>query len=319
VESKVDKNKGTIATVLVEKGTLKTGDIVLADKSFGYVRTLSNDKGEVVSEAVPSVPVEITGLDNAPNAGSIFHVVENEKLARDIINHRVMEERKRVEALNVKKDADNFFAKKGDKKELNVIIKADVNGSAEAIVGTLEKIKTDEVDIKFLHSGVGGITESDVTLAMTTNATILAFNVRPTSQAKELAKRENVEILYYSVIYNLVDDIKALIGGLLSPIIKEKFLGIAEIRDVFNVSKIGKVAGCMVTEGIIKRGASVRLLRNNIVIHEGSLKTLKRFKDDVKEVREGYECGAAFEKYDDIRANDKIEAFELEEIARTVE
>jgi len=318
LESKIDKGRGTVASILVQRGTMRTGDIVIAGGAYGKVRALINDRGQNIESAGPSVPVEVLGLDSVPDAGDEFAVVENEKTARDITEYR-RSRQKQLQRLATTKTLDQLFASQdGKAKDLALIIKADVQGSAEAISGSLQKLSGDEVNVRVISSSVGGITESDVTLAQTTGAIIIAFNVRAGVQAKELAQREKIDIRYYSIIYEVVDDVKAAISGMLSPTLRENFLGYARIQQVFEVSKIGKVAGCMVTEGVIKRGCKVRLLRDNVVIHEGSLKTLKRFKDDVKEVKSGMECGMAFENYEDIRENDQIECFEVEEVARTV-
>ncbi len=317
VESRLDQGRGVVATLLVQKGTLKVGDIVVAGASYGRVRTLTDDKGRSIKEAGPGMPIEIQGLSLAPDAGDVFSAVENEKTARDIAEYRErMIREQQTRNLNAR-TAETMFGT-GPNKELALIIKGDVQGSVEAIAGSVTKYASDEVAVKILHTGVGAISESDVTLAKATGALIIGFNVRAQPKAKEMAAREKSDLRYYSVIYDVVDDVKALIGGLLSPIAKENFLGYAEIRQVFNVTKAGKVAGCYVTEGMIKRGAKVRLLRDNVVIHEGTLKTLKRFKDEVKEVKSGFECGMAFENYDDIREGDMIEAFEIEQVARTV-
>ncbi len=319
IEAKIDRGRGVVATVLIQRGTLQVGDIVVAGASYGKVRAIADDKGRTVTEAVPSLPVEILGLLQVPEAGDEFAVVENEKTARDITEYRQQRNRTAMNLLATKSVDSLFAASSGSKaKELAVIIKSDVQGSAEALVQSMQKFTSEEVTVRVLHSGVGAITESDVTLANATGALIIGFNVRATAQARDMAGRDKVNIRYYSIIYDVVEDIKAALSGLLSPTLKENFLGYAEIRDVFNLSKSGKVAGCMVTEGVVKRGAKVRLLRDNVVIHNGTLKTLKRFKDDVKEVTNGMECGMAFENYDDIRKGDFIEAFEIEEVARTV-
>jgi translation initiation factor IF-2 len=319
IESKVDRGRGAVATLLVQRGTLRVGDLIVAGGSYGRVRALVNDKGAAIDAAEPSVPVEVLGLDMPPEAGDEFAVVENEKAARDIVEYRREKEKKRV-SLASAKSVDQLFAIAGktSAKEFNVIVKSDVHGSAEAIVGSMNKFNGDEVKVRVLHSAVGAINESDITLAQATGAMLIAFNVRPTPKAKELAAAQKVEIRYYSIIYNVIDDIKAALSGLLSPERRENFIGYAEIREVFNITKYGKVAGCMITEGIVKRGAKVRLLRENVVIHEGTLKTLKRFKDEVKEVKAGFECGMAFENYEDIRAGDMIECFEIQEFAREV-
>jgi translation initiation factor IF-2 len=321
VEAKIDKNKGVVTTILVQKGTLKVGDIAIVGEASGKVRAMRNAAGHTLLSAGPSVPVEILGLDEAPEAGVEFHVIESEKQAREIKEYRQKHSRDIRASLKQKKGTleDLFIeAKNGGKKELNLIIKSDVQGSSEAIQGSLDKIENSEVSIKILHAAVGGISTSDISLAAASNAIILAFNVRPDASAKELAANNGSDIRYYSIIYDLIDDIKSILGGMLSPHIREEFLGYAEIRDVFNMSKYGKVAGCYVTEGTVKRGAGVRLLRDNVVIHQGKLKTLKRFKDDVKEVTTNFECGMAFENYEDLKIGDVIEAFELVEEARTL-
>ncbi|MDX2095503.1 MAG: translation initiation factor IF-2 [Alphaproteobacteria bacterium] len=320
IESRVDRGRGAVATLLIQSGTLRVGDLIVAGGSYGRVRALVNDKGIEVDAAGPSLPVEVLGLDSPPEAGDEFAVVENEKAARDITQYRREKEKKRV-SLASAKSVDQLFAIAGktSAREFSVIVKSDVHGSAEAIIGSMNKFNGDEVKVRVIHSGVGAINESDVTLAQATGAMLVAFNVRPTPKAKELATAQKVEIRYYSIIYNVIDDIKAALSGLLSPERRENFIGYAEIREVFNITKYGKVAGCMITEGIVKRGAKVRLLRENVVIHEGTLKTLKRFKDEVKEVKSGFECGMAFENYEDIRAGDMIECFEIQEFARTVE
>jgi translation initiation factor IF-2 len=320
VEARVDRGRGAVATLLIQRGTLKVGDIVVAGAAYGRVRALIIDKGTDMKEAGPSVPVEILGLDAAPEAGDEFAVVENEKQAREVTEYRREKEKKRLVVAGTK-SLDQLFAIAGKTaaKELPLIIKSDVQGSTEAIIGSLQKFLDDEVKVRVLLSGVGAISESDVTLAQATGAIIIGFNVRAMPKAKDLATAQKVDIRYYSIIYNLIDDIKAALSGLLTPELREDFIGYAEIREVFNITKAGKIAGCMVTDGVVKRGAKVRLLRDNVVIHEGTLKTLKRFKDEVKEVKAGFECGMAFENYEDIRAGDQIECFEVQSIARTVE
>ena len=320
IEAKLDKGRGPVATVLVQGGTLKTGDIFVAGAEWGRVRALVNDRGQNVKEATPSVPVEILGMQGVPNAGDEFAVVENEAKAREIAEFRQRKLRE-TQAIAVGSGSlEQMFSAiaAGQQKELAVVIKGDVHGSVEAIASSLTKLAedSDEVNLRVLHSGVGAINESDVTLAGSTGAMLVGFNVRANPQARELARRDNVDIRYYSIIYNLIDDVRGLLSGLLAPTLRETFLGNAEIREVFNITKVGKVAGCYVTEGEVRRGAKVRLLRDNVVIHEGSLKTLKRFKDEVKEVKNGFECGMAFENYDDIKTGDVIECFDVEEIAR---
>lgn len=319
VEAKIDRGRGVVATLLVQKGTLRVGDIVVAGATYGRVRAINDYLGRNLEEANPSLPVEILGLTQAPDAGDEFAVVENEKTARDITEYRSQRNRTANSLLGTKSLDSLFAASAGTQaKELPVIIKSDVQGSAEAISQSVQKFSGEEVSVRVLHSGVGAITESDITLAHATGALIIGFNVRATLQARDMAARDKVNIRYYSIIYDVVEDIKAALSGMLSPTLKENFLGYAEIREVFNLSKYGKIAGCMVTEGLVKRGAKVRLLRDNVVIHNGTLKTLRRFKDDVKEVTSGMECGMAFENYEDIRVSDMIEAYEIEEVARTV-
>jgi translation initiation factor IF-2 len=320
VEAKLDRGRGVVATVLVQKGTLAVGDIVVAGSEWGKVRALLDYNGQPIREAGPSMPVEILGLDGTPSAGDDFAVIESEARAREITSFRQKRARDaRVAATSRGTLADMFSRiQEGAAKELGVVVKADVQGSVEAISASIGKLGTDEVKTRVLHSAVGAITEGDVALAKASNGIIVGFNVRATAQARDIAKRDGVEIRYYSIIYNIIDDIKAALAGLLAPTLREKFLGNAEIRQVFDLSKYGKVAGCMVTEGMVKRGAKVRLLRDNVVIHEGTLKTLRRFKDEVREVQSGYECGMAFENYQDIRPGDVIEAFEIEEVARVL-
>ena len=318
VEARMEQGKGSVATVLIQRGTLKVGEIFIAGSEWGRVRAMSNAHGEQLDEAGPSVPVEILGLNGTPQAGDDFVVVDSESRAREVTEFRQRQERNKQAAAGGRGTLEQMFEKiqEGEAQTVPLVIKADVHGSAEAIVGALEKLSTDEVRVQVLHSGVGGINESDVTLARASNAVIVGFNVRANPQARDLAKRDGLDIRYYSVIYNLTDDIKALLSGLLAPTIRENFLGYAEVREVFNVSKVGKVAGCMITEGTVKRGAKVRLLRDDTVIHEGDLSQLKRFKDDAKEVQSGTECGMALANYQDIQVGDVIECFETEEVAR---
>jgi translation initiation factor IF-2 len=321
VESKLERGKGVVATVLVQKGTLKVGDHFVAGAEFGRVRALIDDRGNPLNEAGPSVPVEVLGFNGSPMAGDDFIITENENLAREVSEFRTRRNREAKTALSARGTMEQMFSKiaAGEIKELPLIVKSDVQGSMEAISGSLSKLSTEEVKANILHSAVGEITESDVTLAKASHAMIIGFNVRANPQAREAARRDGIEIRYYSIIYDVVDDVKAALSGLLAPTLREKYLGAATIRDIFTITKVGKIAGCMVTEGIVKRGAKVRLLRDNIVIHEGALKTLKRFKDEVKEVREGYECGIAFENYNDIKVDDAIECFEIEEITRVLD
>ena len=320
IEAKVDKGRGSLATLLVQRGTLRIGDIVVAGAAYGRVRAILNDKGQNIEIAGPALPVEILGLDSAPEAGDEFAVVESEKIARDISEYRAKKSREMRSAAKAQTLEQLFTAASGQKiKELPVIIKGDVQGSVEAIIGSITKYSGSEVAVRVLHSGVGAVTESDISLAQASGALIVAFNVRANNQARDLAKQEGVEVRLYSVIYNVVDDVKAALSGMLSPDKRETITGYARIDEVFNITKVGKVAGCVATEGVIKRGCKVRLLRDNVVIHDGALKTLKRFKDEVKEVKNGQECGMAFESYEDIRAGDMIEAYEVEEVARTVQ
>jgi translation initiation factor IF-2 len=320
IESKIDKNRGVVTTLLVQRGTLKVGDLVVAGGSYGKVRAIHDDKGRLLKEATPSMPVEILGLESACDAGEPFNVVITEKQARDITEYRHQKKLILKNSLNKRGSLEELFLRSGDGKikELPIIIKADVQGSIEAIAGSLQKFNGEEVKVKILHTAVGGITESDIALANASNAIILGFNVRANTQARQQAENESVDVRYYSIIYNLIDDIKAILSGMLSPVIREEYIGQAEIRKVYNITKFGKIAGSYVNSGHISRGAGVRLLRDNIVIHEGKLKTLRRFKDDVKEVAENFECGIAFENYEDIREGDKVEVFKIVEEARTL-
>jgi translation initiation factor IF-2 len=322
IEAKLERGRGSVATVLVQRGTLRVGDIFVAGCEWGRVRALINDRGQSVELAEPAAPVEVLGLNGTPMAGDEFAVLDNEARAREITEFRQRKKREAQVTATARGTLEQMFNRiqVGEAKELAIVIKGDVQGSIEAIGGALEKLAADstEVKVRLLFTGVGAINESDVTLANASKALIIGFNVRANPQAREMARRDGVEIRYYSVIYNVIDDVRAALVGMLSPVLRERFLGNATIREVFNITKVGKVAGCLVTEGIVKRGAGVRLLRDNVVIHTGSLKTLKRFKDEVKEVREGYECGMAFENYDNILAGDIIEAFEIEEVARAL-
>ncbi|MCP9482569.1 translation initiation factor IF-2 [Shimia sp. CNT1-13L.2] len=322
IEAQLDVGRGPVATVLVQKGTLKQGDIFVVGEQYGKVRALINDKGDRVQEAGPSVPVEVLGLNGTPEAGDVLNVTETEAQAREIAAYREQAAKDKRAAAGAATTLEQLMQKaKEDENvaELPILVKADVQGSAEAIVQAMEKIGNDEVRVRVLHSGVGAITETDVGLAEASGAPIMGFNVRANTPARNSANQKGVEIRYYSVIYDLVDDVKAAASGLLSAEIKENFIGYAQIKDVFKVSNVGKVAGCLVTEGVARRSAGVRLLRDNVVIHEGTLKTLKRFKDEVAEVQSGQECGMAFENYDDIRAGDVIEIFEREEVTRTLD
>ncbi len=317
IEAKMEKGRGSVATLLVQKGTLKIGDIIIAGKEWGHVRAMFNEHGHKIFEAGPAAPVEVLGLQGTPAAGDNFNMVESESQAKEITNYRIQKERDAKLVKSAKSAMEQMLdkIKSGESKYLPVIIKADVQGSIEAIEGTLNKLSNDEVSVQILHSAVGPISESDITLAKASNALIIGFNVRAIPQARDMARRDGVDIRYYSIIYDVADDVKKGLEGLLSPELREKLLGYAEIRNVFNITGVGKVAGCMVTEGIVKRGAKVRLLRDNVVIHDGSLGQLKRFKDDVKEVKDGYECGMSFENYNDIQVGDFIECYEIETIA----
>ncbi|MDJ0858081.1 MAG: translation initiation factor IF-2 [Dinoroseobacter sp.] len=322
IEAQLDVGRGPVATVLVQNGTLRRGDIFVVGEQWGKVRALINDKGDRVNEAGPSVPVEVLGLNGTPEAGDVLNVVETEAQAREIAAYREQAAKDKRAAAGAATTLDQLLAKaKADENvaELPILVKADVQGSAEAIGQAMEKIGNDEVRVRVLHSGVGAITESDIGLAEASNAPVIGFNVRANAPARNAAQQKGVEIRYYSVIYDLVDDVKAAASGLLSAEIRENFIGYAEIKEVFKVSGVGKVAGCLVTEGVARRSAGVRLLRDNVVIHEGTLKTLKRFKDEVKEVQSGQECGMAFENYDDIRPADVIEIFEREEVERSLD
>ncbi|SIS88267.1 translation initiation factor IF-2 [Paracoccus saliphilus] len=321
IEAQLDVGRGPVATVLVQNGTLKRGDIFVVGEQWGKVRALIDDQGKRVEEAGPSVPVEVLGLNGTPEAGDVLNVVETEAQAREIADYRTQQAKDKRAAAGAATTLEQLMAKaKADESvaELPVVVKADVQGSAEAIIQALEKLGNDEVRVRVIHHGVGAITESDITLAEASQTPVIGFNVRANAPARTSANQKGVEIRYYSVIYDLVDDIKAAASGLLSAEVRENFIGYAEIREVFKVTGVGKVAGCLVTEGIARRSAGVRLLRDSVVIHEGTLKTLKRFKDEVKEVQSGQECGMAFENYDDIRQGDVIEIFEREEVERSL-
>jgi len=321
IEAQLDVGRGPVATVLVQYGTLKQGDIFVVGEQWGKVRALVDDQGNRVNEAGPSVPVEVLGLNGTPEAGDVLNVVETEAQAREIADYREQAAKDKRAAAGAATTLEQLMANaKADENvsELPILVKADVQGSAEAIVQAMEKIGNEDVRVRVLHSGVGAITESDIGLAEASEAPVFGFNVRANAPARNAANQKGVEIRYYSVIYDLVDDVKAAASGLLSAEVRENFIGYAEIKEVFKVSNVGKVAGCLVTEGVARRSAGVRLLRDNVVIHEGTLKTLKRFKDEVAEVQSGQECGMAFENYDDIRAGDVIEIFEREEVERTL-
>ena len=318
IEAKIERGRGSVATVLVQRGTLNVGDVFVAGSEWGRVRAMVDERGDPIESAGPSVPVEVLGLNGTPMAGDDLVVVDTDGRAREIADFRQDKKRDLDIAASGRGTLEQMLSRiqEGEANQLPVVIKSDVQGSLEAITSSLGKLGTEEVEVRVLHSGVGGINESDVTLARATGAMIIGFNVRATPQPRQLAKRDSVEINYYAIIYNVVDDIRAGLSGMLAPTRREIFLGYAEIREVFNITKTGKVAGCMITEGQVKRGAKVRLLRDDVVIHDGMLKTLRRFKDEVREVKEGYECGMAFENYGDIQNGDRIECYEIEEVAR---
>jgi len=319
IEAKLDKGRGAVATMLVQRGKLSVGDIVVAGSEWARVRALINDKGDQVGSAGPSVPVETLGFSGVPEAGDRFAVVGNEARAREVTEYRQRTLRERTGGTGVTSLEQMMSQLKSSEiSRVPLVIKADVQGSVEAIVNAVEKLGTDEVSAQVLLSGAGGITESDITLAKASGAVIIGFNVRANKQAREAARSDGVEVRYYNVIYDLVDDVKAAMSGMLSPEIRETFLGNAEILEVFNITRVGKVAGCRVSEGTVERGAGVRLIRDHVVIHEGKLSTLKRFKDEVKDVQSGQECGMAFENYQDMRAGDIIECFRVEEITRSL-
>jgi translation initiation factor IF-2 len=322
IEAKLDRGRGPVATVLVQRGTLRVGDIIVAGAEMGRVRALISDQGENISEAGPSVPVEVLGFNGPPEAGDRLAVVENEARARQVTSYRAHQKRENAAASisGMRGSLEQMMSqlKTSGRKEFPLIVKADVQGSLEAILGSLEKLGTDEVAARILHAGVGGISESDVTLAEGFNAAIIGFSVRANKEAAAAAKRNGIEIRYYNIIYDLVDDIKKAMSGLLAPTLRETMLGNAQILEVFNISKVGKVAGCRVTDGTVERGANVRLIRDNVVVHEGKLSTLKRFKDEVKEVQSGQECGMAFENYGDMRVGDVIECYRVETIQRSL-
>jgi translation initiation factor IF-2 len=322
IEAKLDRGRGPVATVLVQRGTLRIGDIVVAGAEMGRVRALISDQGETIEEAGPSVPVEVLGFNGPPEAGDRLAVVENEARARQVTSYRAHQKRENAAASisGMRGSLEQMMSqlKTSGRKDFPLIVKADVQGSLEAILGSLDKLGTDEVAARILHAGVGGISESDVTLAEGFNAAIIGFNVRAHKEAAAAAKRNGIEIRYYNIIYDLVDDVKKAMSGLLAPTLRETMLGNALILEVFNISKVGKVAGCRVTDGTVERGAHVRLIRDNVVVHEGKLSTLKRFKDEVKEVQSGQECGMAFENYGDMRAGDVIECYRVETIQRSL-
>ena len=321
IESKVERGKGSVITLLIKSGTLKVGDIIVVGSESGKVRALLNDVGKRITNAGPSMPVEVLGLSGTPNAGDLAHVVESESRAREIAEYRSRKSKQKEATLSARGSVEQMLAniQAGESTELPVIIKTDVHGSLEAIKVALDKLGNSLVKIRVLSGAVGAISESDITLASASSALVFAFNVRAIPQARELSRRDNIEIRYHSIIYELIEDAKLALTGMLDPDLQETFIGYAEIRKIFSVSKIGKIAGCFVNEGIVKKGCSFRLLRDNTVVHQGMLKTLRRFKDEVKEVREGTECGMGFENYNDIQEGDVMECFEVKEVARSLE
>jgi translation initiation factor IF-2 len=322
IEAKLDRGRGPVATVLIQRGTLRVGDLVVAGAEWGRVRALVSDTGAPIDTAGPSMPVEVLGFSGTPDAGDRLAVVDNEARAREVTDYRARQKREKTaaRATGMRGSLEQMMAqaKTSGRKEFPLVIKADVQGSLEAIIGALDKLGTDEVAARVLHAGVGGISESDVTLAEASGVPIIAFNVRANKEAREAAERAGIEIRYYNIIYDLVDDVKKAMSGLLPPTLRETMLGNAQILEVFNISKVGKIAGCKVTDGTVERGANVRLIRDNVVIHEGKLSQLKRFKDDVREVGAGMECGMAFENYQDMRQGDVIECYRVEQIQRSL-
>ena len=320
VESRLDKGRGNVASILVQQGTLRNGDMVLAGTQFGRVRNMSNERRELVDSAGPSIPVEILGLDGTPNAGDEVLVVQDERKAREVAEHRRDKARDVKMARHQKANLDNIFAAFGEAetKTLNVIVKSDVRGSTEAICAALLEIGNEEVQVNIVSSGVGAITDADINLATATTAVVFGFNVRAESSARSMAERDSIEIRYYSIIYNLLDDVKDALSGMLAPEKREEILGTAEVRDVFKSPKFGLVAGCMVVEGQVLRNKPIRVLRDNVVIHEGELDSLRRFKDDVSDVRSGTECGIGIKDYTDVKEGDKIEVFDIHEVERSL-
>jgi len=322
IEAKLDRGRGPVATVLVQRGTLKVGDIVVAGAEWGRVRALVSDTGASIDQAGPSTPVEVLGFNGTPEASDRLAVVENEGRAREVTAYRARQRREKLAARTsgMRGSLEQMMTqlKTAGRKEFPLVVKADVQGSVEAIVGALDKLATEEVGARVILSGVGGITESDVTLAEASGAAIIAFNVRAYKEARETAERLGIEIRYYNIIYDLVDDVKKAMSGLLAPTMRETMLGNAQILQIFTISKVGKVAGCRVTDGVVQRGANVRLIRDNVVIHDGKLSQLKHVKDDVREVTAGHECGMSFESYQDMRVGDVIECYRVEQVQRTL-
>ncbi|HAS62722.1 MAG TPA: translation initiation factor IF-2, partial [Vibrio sp.] len=321
VESRLDKGRGPVATVLVQSGTLNKGDIVLCGQEYGRVRAMRDELGQDITQAGPSIPVEILGLSGVPSSGDEATVVRDERKAREVANYRAGKFRDVKLARQQKSKLENMFANMtaGEVAELNVVLKADVQGSVEAIADSLLKLSTDEVKVNIVGSGVGGITETDAVLAEASNAIILGFNVRADASARRAIESASVDLRYYSIIYQLIDEVKQAMSGMLAPEFKQEIIGLAEVRDVFKSPKLGAIAGCMVTEGLIKRNNPIRVLRDNVVIYEGELESLRRFKDDVQEVKNGYECGIGVKNYNDVRVGDQIEVFEIIEIKRTLD
>jgi translation initiation factor IF-2 len=322
VEAKLDRGRGVVATALIQRGTLRVGDTVVCGAAWGRVRALMDYRNQPIELAGPAMPVEILGLDGVPEAGDTLQVVDDERRAREISEYRLRKKRDdaQVVASGARSSLEDMFTalRSGEAGELPAVIKSDVHGSLEAITAGLERLRTDEVGVRILHGGVGAITESDVTLALASKAIIIGFNVRANAQARDMAKRDGIEIRYYSIIYELLDELKQMLSGMLAPEAREVILGHAEIREVFNITKVGRVAGCRVVDGLIRRTAKARLLRDNVVVFTGELASLKRFKDDVREVRDGFECGMSLEGYNDIRQGDVIEAYEVQEVARAL-
>jgi len=316
IEARLDKSRGPVATLLVQNGTLNSGDLIIAGKSVGRVRAMTDDKGRKINSAGPSSPVEITGLDEAPNAGDKFHVVKDERMARELVEERRQNERIAASGGDKKMTLQDLFAqiKEGEVKELPIIIKADVQGSAEAVKTSLEKLSNEEVRVRVIHAGVGGINENDVMLASASNAIIVGFNVRPDTNARIQAEQKGIDMRMYRIIYECIEEIQAAMKGMLAPKYKEEFLGTAEVRQVFKITGAGIIAGCMVKDGKVARSAQVRIVRDGVVIFESDIASLKRFKDDVREVAEGYECGIGIEKFSDVKEGDLIEAFRMVQV-----
>ena len=316
IEARLDKTKGTIVTALVQRGTLDVGDTIVVGSVIGRIRAMTNEKGKKVKKAGPSTPVEIVGLTEVPEVGETFYEVKDEKTAKHLIERRKIQAREKSINSTSKVTLNDLFSQieKGKLKVLNLIVKADVQGSVEAVKQSLEKLSNDEIKVKVIHANVGGVTETDVTLAKVSNAIIIAFNVRPEPLAKEMADKEEVEIKQYSIIYKAIEDVEAAMKGMLDPKFEEKVIGTAVIRQTFKVSGVGTIAGCYVTDGKISRNAGIRVIRDNVVIHDGKLVSLKRFKDDVKEVATGFECGVQIDKFDDLLENDTLEVYVMEQI-----